>query len=86
MTLLEMIKKWEGVKSTLEEERNKVGPRIMGDIEVANDILKDLHSLSEYVSEENIREKVLKKMDEEAEKYEYGSLEMLARVYSIMST
>jgi len=65
MTLLEMIKKWERVKTTLEEERNKVGPRIMSDIEVAEDIIKDLRSMTKSISMVELKMKVLQKMDTE---------------------
>lgn len=84
MTLLEMIKKWEGVKDDLEKQ-NLPGTRIKGDIEVAEDIIKDLKSVSEYISEENVRTKILKKMLGELDSYEFGKLEVLAHVYSTLS-
>jgi len=59
MTLLEMIKKWEGVKDNLEKQRLP-GTRIEGDIDVADDILKDLKSIrDQQPSWVTIRVKVL---------------------------
>ena len=86
MTLLEMIKKWEGVCATLKEERYKVGPKIMGDIEVAEDIIKDLKDIeASQPSWGSLSANVMKKMDSALVKNNFNDVLTLAQTLDILT-
>ena len=86
MTLLEMIKKGEGVSATLKEERYKVGPKIMGDIEVAEDIIKDLKDIeASQPSWGSLSANVMKKMDSALVKNNFNDVLTLAQTLDILT-
>jgi uncharacterized phage protein gp47/JayE len=63
-----MIKKWEKVKGTLEKERDEHSVDVMSDVEVADDVLKDLRGILKDNSEISIRNMILKKLRRAIEK------------------
>ena len=92
MTLLEMIKKWEGVKDSLAKPG--IGNiRIQGDIDVAEDIIKDLKSIAkENLANETpqkisyrVKISVLKEMERALDQKCYDDVRTLAHTLSLIS-
>ena len=85
MTLEEMITKWERIKSRIEEDSFKVGPRIKGDIEVAGDIIRDLRSIEEHHESPQklsyvLKQKVLEKMHKTIDSNNFNDVLTLSHV------
>lgn len=84
MTLLKMIKKWEGVKNNLMKP-GMGNIRIQGDIDVADDIIKDLKSIEDQQpSWVTIRDKIMKKIDVEIGYEHYTEVLSLAQALQIL--
>ena len=87
MTLLDMIKKYERIKHSLEQEhvsRHNFA-LLRCDIEVVDQFLKDLKSVAEQrPSLVNVRHKILKKIDKLIDSGDYSDAQMLAQTLSIL--
>ena len=91
MTLLEMIKKYEGVKSDLEMQQCRVPPKIEGlydigdGINVTEHVLRDLKSIRyQQPSWVTVRVKIMKKIDKALESDDPESALKLAQTLSIL--
>ena len=90
MTLLEMIKKYEGIKGELEKSQYKVPPKmeslcgISDGIEITNHILKDLRSILKDTSEITIHNTILEKLSLALEKGHFDDALKLSQMLSMI--
>ena len=86
MILLEMIKKYEGIKVDLEKKRNPSYKytAIESDIETVDLILKDLRSVEAHPSVTVIRDKILKEMDRALRSEAFDDAHTLAQTLSLL--
>ena len=91
MTLLEMIKKWERMRDRLEEYGDV--PKVKCDIEVAEDVIKDLKCIEkENLANETpqkisykVKISVLKEMERALDQKCYDDVHTLAHTLSLIS-
>jgi len=84
MEINTMINKWERTKERLNEECNRFAPNVMSDVEVADDVLRDLHALKDNASILSIQNKLLSVANKQLNKHNYNDVMTLIHIFTML--
>jgi len=84
MELSTMINKWEKAKERLNEESYRFVPSIVSDVEVVDDVLRDLRALKSNTSILSIQNKLLSDANKQLDKHNYNDVMTLIHIFTML--